>query len=155
MKPFVFRLERVQRLRYLAKREAEATLALALAAVRDLRIDIEDLQRRAEHASRELHETIQTGEAVEGDWIGQAADRITALHQKEHSQRDALTIAQEEVASCERKCVDALSAYNVLEKLRDKKRRAWIVDFEREQQKSLDELHRSRAHENREETRLS
>jgi len=155
MKRFAYRLERVRRLRYLAKREAETALARAHTAVRELCDQVENLGRRADRAAREFNAALEREQAVTGAAARESADWIAALLDTERRKRVALAQARSEVTAREREFLDAKRAYDVLQKLREKKRREWIADVEREEQLRLDELHRSRSKENDQEMRLS
>ena len=155
MKRFTFRLERVRRLRFLAKREAETALARAHAAARELCAEAEDLGRRADRAVREFNETLEREQTVTGDVARESADWIATLLGTERRKREALTRARSEVAARERDFLETKRAYDVLQKLREKKHGEWVTEVERDEQLLLDELHRSRSNENDEEMRLT
>ena len=154
MKRFSFRLERVRRLRLQAKREAQAALARAHGFARELSERAEDLKQGAERAGQALNAALARQTTVSGSFAREAAEDIEALFAAERRTRIALARARSEIAAREVEFLERKRAYDVLQKLREKKKIAWVAEVERDEQLQLDELHRSRAAEKREEMRL-
>ncbi len=145
MRRFTFRLERVRRLRFLALREAETALARAHARVKGLREKLEELEGRAHRAGREFVAELERKASVSGEFASRTAAYIASLHASARLQREALATALDDLAGRQRDFLERKRAHEVLQKLKDKKRREWIADVEREEQIQLDELHRSLA----------
>lgn len=155
MKRFAFRLERIQRIRFLARREAEHALAQALAQARSIRADADLLAQRADAAARELMERVDRGDCIDGSLIRQNGSEVHALRAAVSRRRGTLAQAMEQVAICERVYAERNRGYKVLEKLHDKRKREWTIDVEREEQRILDELHLATVGERSETKRVS
>jgi flagellar export protein FliJ len=141
MKRFAFRLERLKRLRDAARREARAGLAQAIGIARERGCEREDNERSLEQA---LVTELPADRSVSAEALRQLSDwregrRLLVRHA---AGREAE--AREAVDEAAREHAEAARAHRVLERLRERRFRRWLLEAETEERKFLDEVHQLR-----------
>lgn len=138
MRRFAFRLERLERVRHGERRQAHATLALALHAA---------LARQREREALEAEFREAAGAELPPDLVQQAWALRGLVEWREGRRRAAAEAARREVAAfdiaidAEQVHAEAARAHRVLERLHERKKLQWHEHLAREEQKVLDELH--------------
>ncbi|MCP3979369.1 MAG: hypothetical protein GY716_08575 [bacterium] len=140
MKRFRFRLERLERLRYVQRREAETRLAEALAGLADCDALIETRRRELGRAAASWSELPRRA-PVDANALQLAADELDASRtaiDRAHAKR---RIALERLRTIEVEHETRSREHRVLERLRARSFERWRLSGAREEQKLLDELH--------------
>jgi len=142
MKRFTFRLAKLERLRDARRRASRVALAEALAEAR---------LRRAER-ERES-EALADARSRPWDAGGSDASELKRLAAWRDGRVRSVELADAAVADAEavvetagRKHTEDAREHRVIEKLHAKRWRQWVGEWEREQQKFLDETHLARRH---------
>jgi hypothetical protein len=138
MKRFVFRLDRLERVRLVGRRQARAALAVAIGEALARQHERETLESRLRQAATA---------ALPADLQDQAwAIRSQALW-REGLRAEAADAAGREVAAfdaaraAEAAHATAAREHRVLDRLHGRRKLEWLEELTREEQKSLDELH--------------
>jgi hypothetical protein len=140
VKRFVFRPAKLERVRDLARRASRAELARALA---------EGSRSRSEHE----REALVLAEARSRAWAPVPVDASELKRLASWCEERAGSVARAEAAvraadvateAAARRHTEDARAHRVLERLREKRWGQWIDEWEREQQKLLDETHLAR-----------
>jgi flagellar biosynthesis chaperone FliJ len=135
---FRFRLERVERLRKVRRGDAKAALVAALAdarAAEGLRCALEVRWEQARAAGPDLSAGCDGRRIREHAlWVETTRDAAAAAAHDEVAAFDA-------ARACDALHTEAAREHRVIERLRDRRRRAWEEAAAVEEQKFLDEIH--------------
>jgi flagellar export protein FliJ len=136
MRRFRFRLQRLEQLRDMEKREAALQLAVARTGAEEMRAHREEAERTLQE-SEKIWNGIGSGESSprEAAAFVDRSRRVTALAAQRERTAELAAEKKEEI------CVERARAHRILERLRERKWRFWLKDAEREEQAMLDELH--------------
>lgn len=141
MKRFVFKLERLERLRDVQRREARSRLADAMTELDSRRATREEHEAQlqaavaatpsepGEHVARELKQILA--------WQADRAERVGLAEADESIARDRVEEALAQHA-------EAAREHKVLGRLRQKRRVQWQQEADTEERKFLDEVHLQR-----------
>jgi len=137
VKRFAFRLDRLERLRAMRRKEAHAALATALGEALDREREREGLEAAHDEARQAtLPASIaEDPGAIRGLYQWRESCRALAY---EAACREVL--AFEEALRAEAVHSDAARDHRVIEKLHERRREEWLLREEREEQKFLDEV---------------
>ncbi len=141
MKKFSFPLSRLQRVRELKRRQARAELADAIAEMRTKQHQRDEAHRLWEEGTAaELPEEM-TGDPRAAKQLAVWREyRHTCLTEAEADREIAETEVQAKLASH----ATAARDHRVIERLREKRYRRWVLDAELEERRFLDETHLQR-----------
>jgi flagellar export protein FliJ len=138
MKRFVFRLERLLELRIAAERAQAAELGLVRRAEEECRRLLLEAERRLEAAVAQLAGTpaeLRTAGTMQNlEWT---RDRVASEVDDADTKHRA---AMEKVEAARVRYDEARVARRAIERLREQRHEAWVLDTSRREQRDLDEI---------------
>ena len=142
MKRFVFRLERLFRLRRTEERERVRALGSARQDEQSLREAVEDasqqLNRYGRQVVAEADGTITAGNLHNlNRTVAAAADQLHETEETHRAAEETVETEREKLGQAKRDC-------RIVERLRERRKDAWSTEASREEQKDHDDLSRQR-----------
>lgn len=141
MRAFTFRMERVARVRAIARDQAKADWAKAVSAEVDVAQQLEELRTYA-----------QAQELGLGPGTSFSRQEFSALTQKAQLRADAVTLASQQLEQCQaasaqanQVLVDRQQAVDAIERLREHAKARWAEEYRLEERKQVDDLVGTRA----------
>lgn len=143
MKPFKFRLERLQKVRSAEERAARAEFAAALGALTSREVALREALTRRDEAREELRHILAEGNAASAFLTAQrVTDRFDAVVEETERERLLAANAADQARS---KWAELRSKEEGLSRLRDARESEHRREHERMQARELDEIAMTRA----------
>lgn len=136
MRRFDFRLERLLQLRSQEETEKARALGAAIRTEEEKRLASEDAQARLRRCCDQTGDSAPAAKPAGmlhnlNITVNLAADEVVAAEKDHRASEDALEVVRDEFG-------EARKDRHVIERLRERRRDAWVLDVSREEQKECD-----------------